>query len=133
MPQKKKTFIETFKNAYRQQLNYFDFFKLVTDVLEVRDIQEWMYEDLESHLDDYGLALIEFSDIIEFLKVYDFDLGVKAEKAFDDEEVFKNKMNVDPHTYQLDPRKDFFRGVPSILNSEEAALAYCFKIEAELT
>ena len=36
-------------------------------MLEVRDIQEWMYEDLESHLDDYGLALIEFSDVIEFL------------------------------------------------------------------
>lgn len=65
--------------------------------------------------------------------MHDFDLGVKAEKAFDDEEVFKKKMNVNPHTYQLDPRKDFYRGVPSILNSEEAALAYCFKIEAELT
>lgn len=102
-------------------------------MLQISGIQEWMYGDFESYLDDYGLALIEFSDVIEWLKIHDFDLGVEAKKEFDDEEVFKKKLKADPNKFSFEPRRDYFRGVPTILNSEAAALAFCFKVEAELS
>ena len=80
-----------------------------------------MFEDFLSALDNLGLAFIELNDMIEWLNKFGFDIGVKP-SGKDVSDVINKKMQIGPEEYQIDPEKDYYRGVPTILNSEVAAL-----------
>ena len=45
-----------------------------------------------------------------------------SEGICDDYPFWKEKLEVDGLTYTIVPERDFYRGIPTILNSEEAAL-----------
>ena len=47
----------------------------------------------------------------------------------DESDLLNKKLAIGPENYQIDQQKDFWRGIPTILNSEVAALAKCVEIE----
>ena len=80
---------------------------------------KWVKESFVNYLDDYGDAHISLNNFIEFLDAFNIDLGVK--KTTDWEAMRRLKAEVTPDKYTL-IAKDYFRGCPTILNSEVAAL-----------
>ena len=81
-PQMKKVFIETFQNGYRDPrasspvLTYYEFYQLMTVTLGITGFEEWMYEDFETTIDNFGLAFMELNDVALWLRDHGFDLGV---------------------------------------------------------
>lgn len=75
--------------------------------------------------DEFSLAFVQFNDIIDWLKDWQFDFGVAKEQ--DSEEELHKKINTAPKQYVIQ-EKDFFRKCKTILNSEVAALAYAEKL-----
>lgn len=80
-----------------------------------------MFEDFLSSLDSMGLAFIELGDVATILKQVGCDLGVKCNQV-DESAKLKKKLAVGPEEYKLS-ESDYYRGLPTILNSEVAALA----------
>lgn len=56
--------------------------------------RNWIKDGFSSFLDDYGEAHIGLNDIIDFLKFFDFDLGVKKIEDFEAQQ--KKKDNITP-------------------------------------
>ena len=44
--------------------------------LQITGFDEWIYEDFETSIDNYGLAFIELNEIAKWLKEHDFDIGI---------------------------------------------------------
>jgi hypothetical protein len=83
-----------------------------------------MFEDFISALDNLGMAFVELNDVAVWLTKFDFDLGVPI-SDIDQGDLLTKKLAIGPDQYQLDPSKDYWRGVETILNSEVAALTKC--------
>lgn len=90
-----------------------------------------MFEDFLSDLDGMGLAFIELSDVAHWLSKYGYDLGVPI-KDVDMSDMLRKKLAVGPYDYKIDPEKDYYRGVPTMLNSEVAALTKALEIANSL-
>ena len=131
-PKMKKAFLDTFKQGYKEQLTYFEFYNLMTKVLGITNkiVEEWRYEDFETTIDNFGLAFMALNDVAKWLQDHGFDLGVPVvENALEAE--FAKKAAITPQQYQLS-ENDYYRGKKTILNSEVAALAKCLQLEKEV-
>ena len=64
------------------------------------DVEEWMYEDFETTIDNFGLAFMELNDMAQWLQDHDFDLGIPI-KEIDAEDLYAKKANVAPEDYVL--------------------------------
>ena len=102
----------------------------MTVTLGIQGIEQWMYEDFETTIDNFGLAFMELNDMARWLLDHGFDLGIPI-KEIDAEDLFLKKANVEPKDYEL-TEKDYYRGKTTILNSEVAALAKCIEISKKL-
>ena len=114
---------------YNQKLTYYEFSK-VTQAMGVDFVANWMFEDFLSDLDSMGLAFIELNDIASWLRKYGFDIGVQINEV-DQSDKLKKKLAIGPKEYQV-TEADYYRGIPTILNSEVAALATAIKLSDEL-
>ena len=99
----------------------------MTKTLGLDNIEEWRYEDFETTIDNFGLAFMELNDVVKWLLDHGFDLGVPV-KEVDLEDEFARKAAITPQQYKL-TENDYYRGKPTILNSEVAALAKCLQLE----
>ena len=102
----------------------------MTVTLGITGVEEWMYEDFETYIDNFGLAFMELNDVAKWLLSHGFDLKV-ALKESDAEREFAKKADVQPKDYVLGD-EDYYRRKTTILNSEVAALARCLALEAKL-
>lgn len=124
-PEYKKIFLDKFNTHRDQCLTYFNFYELLFTTLKL-DIPKWewefIYEDLEFYLDSDDTADMSLNDVANWLKMYDFDLGVLTHAST--EQIRKKDIHDDPYTYKHS-KEDYFRGLKTILNSELAAIAMC--------
>lgn len=91
----KKIFLDTFNKAYMKQLTYFEFHRLFLNTLGINNVAEWMFEDFVSALDDLGMAFVELNEIVKWLKLFDFDIGVAISQIDKSDEMMK-KLKIDP-------------------------------------
>ena len=83
----KAVFLKTFDDAFEKKLTYYEFYHLFNVTMGITSIPEWMYEDFETSIDNFGLAFMELNDMAQWLKDHGYDLGVKI-KEEDSEDIF---------------------------------------------
>ena len=88
----------------------------------INDLEKWEKDSLETRLDKLNFAFIEFNEFNEFCDNYKINLGERIEER-DLESILEEKMNVSYKNYIIDPSKDYFRGIKTMLTTEKAALA----------
>ena len=59
----------------------------MTVTLGITSFEEWMYEDFETTIDNFGLAFMELNDVAKWLLDHQYDLGVPI-KEIDAEDIF---------------------------------------------
>ena len=94
-PKLKKKFLDTFRQGFKEQLTYFEFYNLMTKTLGLDKIEEWRYEDFETTIDNFGLAFMELNDVVKWLLDHGFNLGVPV-KEVDLEDEFARKAAITP-------------------------------------
>lgn len=126
----KKVFLDTFAAGQDNSITYYEFYNMFKFKLGINNVAEWMFEDFLSQLDIKDAARVELNEIAIWLKKYGTDLGIRIHGEFTTTEIKRNECS--PTEYEIDERVDYFRGIPTILNSELAAMAKCLQLVAEL-
>lgn len=116
--------LENLRDHFRAQndkLSYFNLFHFIEYDLKIK-LANWEEDGLEGRLDRLGMAFIEFNEFNEFCMPYQIDFGEPLLET-DLEDILDEKINLSYHDYKV-TKRDWFNGMPTILTSEKAALAY---------
>lgn len=102
------------------KLSYFDLFSFLEKDLKIV-LKIWEQDHLESRLDMMSFAFIEFNEFNEFCLEQGIEWGEKL-KDVNLESLYDQKLNLSYKDYII-CNDDYYKGTPSILKSEKAALA----------
>ena len=83
----KRDFIAVFKNSYKNQATYFQFYQAFKNILGIDNVAEWMMEDFLSELDIKDAASVDLNEVCIWLKRYGLDLGERIRDEFSQSEI----------------------------------------------
>mmetsp|Transcript_30454 Transcript_30454/g.46651 ORF Transcript_30454/g.46651 Transcript_30454/m.46651 type:complete len:220 (+) Transcript_30454:409-1068(+) len=111
------------------KLSYYDLFHFIKKNMKI-DLENWEEDALEHRLDRLSMAFIEFNEFNEFCLDYQIDFGERLLQT-DLEDVLDARINLSYKDYKV-TEEDYFRGCPTMLNNEKAALAKVRNIYKEM-